>query len=106
MKYFTIAFNNDKNNIFEISEYAKRSNDAIRNAIKVLPLFKKNNNFILRYINERDLKCLCDIETLQKKELNRDSLINEGKFILIEIKDHITNVFYWLRTYLMSVNDL
>ena len=47
------------------------------------------------------LEWLSNKETLQKKEWDRDSLIKEGKFILVEIKDHITHIFYWLKSSLV-----
>ena len=41
------------------------------------------------------------METLQKKEWDRDSLTKEGKFILVEIRDHINHIFYWLKNSIM-----
>ncbi len=98
MKHFTIAYKDDKNNILEICEYAERSDEAIKNAIKDLPILKNNNNYIFRCTNESDLEWLYNTETSQKKEWDRDSLTKEGKFILVEIKDHINHIFYWLKT--------
>ena len=106
LKHFTIAYKDDKNNIFEICEYAERSDEAIKNAIKDIPFLKNNSNYIFRCTNESDLDWLSNMETLQKKEWDRDSLTKEGKFILIEIKDHITHIFYWLKTSLMSAKDI
>ena len=98
MKHFTIAYKDDKNNILEICEYAERSDEAIKNAIKDIPILKNNNNYIFRCTNESDLEWLNNMESLSKKEWDRDLLTKEGKFILKEIKDHIIHIFHWLKT--------
>tara|TARA_Y100001978_G_scaffold161311_1_gene147604 strand:+ start:82 stop:402 length:321 start_codon:yes stop_codon:yes gene_type:complete len=101
LKHFTIAYKDDKNNVLEICEYAERSDEAIKNAIKDIPILKNNNNYIFRCTNESDLEWLYNMETLQKKEWDRDSLTKEGKFILVEIRDHINHIFYWLKNSIM-----
>ena len=97
MKHFTIAYTDYENNYCEICEYAERSDEAIKNAINDIPILKNNNNHIIRCTNESDLEWLYNLETLSKKEWDRDSLTKEGKFILKEIKAHMTHIFYWLK---------
>ncbi len=105
MKHFTIGYKDNDDNICEICEYAERSDEAIKNAIKDIPDLK-NNNYIFRCTNESDLEWLTSMERLTKKEWDRDSLTIEGKYILKEIKEHISHIFYWLKTSLKSALDL
>ena len=105
MKHFTIAYKDADNNIFEICEYAEKSDEAIKNAISDVPLLK-NNNYIFRCTNESDLDWLTKMEDLSRKKWDRDSLTKEGKFILKDIKDHIAHIFHWIKTSLISTLDL
>ncbi len=98
MKHFTIAYKDDNNNFCEICEYAERSDEAIKNAINDIPLLKNNNNYIFRCTNESDLDWLYKMESLSKKKWYRDSLTKEGRFILNEIRNHITHIFHCLKT--------
>ena len=102
MKHFTIAYKDENNNFCEICEYAERSDDAIKNAIKDIPILKNNSNYIFRCTNESDLEWLNKMESSHKKEWDRNSLTEEGKFILKEIKDHIAHIFHWIKTSLIS----
>ena len=102
MKHFSIAYKDEKDNFYEICEYAERSDDAIKNTINDIPILKNNNNYIFRCTNESDLEWLSNMESLRKKEWDRDSLTEEGKFILKEIKEHLTHIFFWLKTSLKS----
>ena len=106
MKHFTIAYKDNEDNFWEICEYAERSDEAIKNAINDIPLLKNNKNYIFRCTNESDLKWLNNMESLSKKNWDRDLLTKEGKFILKEIKNHITHIFQWLKTSLKSALDL
>tara|TARA_B100000575_G_scaffold145826_1_gene116394 strand:- start:462 stop:602 length:141 start_codon:yes stop_codon:yes gene_type:complete len=45
------------------------------------------------------------MQSLSKKEWDKDSLTKEGKFILKEIKDHITHILEWLKISLTSALD-
>ncbi len=105
MKHFTIAYKDNDDNFCEICEYAERSDEAIKNAINDIPLLK-NNNYIYRCTNESDLEWLSNMESLSKKEWDRDSLTKEGKFILKEIKGHIIHILQWLKSSLKSSLDL
>ena len=105
MKHFTIAYKDNEDNFCEICEYAERSDEAIKNAINDIPLLK-NNNYIYRCTNESDLEWLSNMESLSKKEWDRDSLTKEGKFILKEIKGHINHILQWLKSSLKSSLDL
>ncbi len=105
MKHFTIAYKDNEDNFCEICEYAERSDEAIKNAINDIPLLK-NNNYIYRCTNESDLEWLSNMESLSKKEWDRDSLTKEGKFILKEIKGHIIHILQWLKSSLKSSLDL
>ena len=106
MKHFTIAFTDNDDNFCEICEYAERSDEAIKNAINDIPILKNNNNYIYRCTNESDLEWLSNMESLSKKEWDRDSLTKEGKFILKEIKGHIIHILQWLKSSLKSSLDL
>ena len=101
MKHFTIAYKDNEDNFCEICEYAERSDEAIKNAINDIPLLK-NNNYIYRCTNESDLEWLSNMESLSKKEWDRDSLTKEGRFILKEIKGHIIHILQWLKSSLKS----
>tara|TARA_B100000614_G_scaffold236139_1_gene233454 strand:- start:347 stop:664 length:318 start_codon:yes stop_codon:yes gene_type:complete len=105
LKHFTIAYKDNEDNFCEICEYAERSDEAIKNAINDIPLLK-NNNYIYRCTNESDLEWLSNMESLSKKEWDRDSLTKEGKFILKEIKGHIIHILQWLKSSLKSSLDL
>ena len=98
MKHFTITYKDNDDNFCEICEYAERSDEAIKNAINDIPLLKKNNNYIFRCTNESDLEWLTNKESFNEKKWDRDSLNKEGRFILKEIKNHITHIFDWLKT--------
>tara|TARA_Y100000589_G_scaffold282985_1_gene280773 strand:+ start:250 stop:570 length:321 start_codon:yes stop_codon:yes gene_type:complete len=106
LKHFTIAYKDNDDKFYEICEYAERSDEAITNAINDIPILKDNENNIFRCTNESDLEWLNKMESLNKKEWDRDSLTKEGKFILREIKDHITHIFDWLKISLKSSLDL
>jgi len=105
LKHFTIAYKDNDDNFCEICEYAERSDEAIKNAINDIPILK-NNNYIYRCTNESDLEWLSNMESLSKKEWDRDSLTKEGKFILKEIKGHIIHILQWLKSSLKSSLDL
>ncbi len=106
MKHFTIAYRDNDDNFCEICEYAERSDEAIKNAIDDIPILKNNNNYIFRCTNESDLEWLSNIENLNKKEWDRESLTKEGKLILIEIKDYIIHILLWLKNSLKSTLEL
>ena len=106
LKHFTIAYKDDNDNFCEICEYAERSDEAIKNAINDIPILKNNNKYIFRCTNESDLEWLFNMESLSNKQWDRDSLTKEGRFILIEIKDHITHIFHWLKTSIKNALDL
>ena len=106
MKHFTIAYKDNDDNFCEICEYAERSDEAIKNAIDDIPILKNNNNTIFRCTNESDLEWLSNIENLNKKEWDRESLTKEGKLILIEIKDYIIHILLWLKNSLKSTLEL
>ena len=106
MKHFTIAYKDNDDNFCEICEYAERSDEAIKNAIDDIPILKNNNNSIFRCTNESDLEWLSNIENLNKKEWDRESLTKEGKLILIEIKDYIIHILLWLKNSLKSTLEL
>tara|TARA_B100001121_G_scaffold245915_1_gene220995 strand:+ start:459 stop:812 length:354 start_codon:yes stop_codon:yes gene_type:complete len=105
LKHFTIAYKDDDDNFCEICEYAERSDEAIKNAINDIPVLKNNNKYIFRCTNESDLEWLLNMERLSNKEWDRDSLKKEGRFLLLEIKGHITHIFHWLKTSIKSRLD-
>ncbi len=106
MKHFTIAYKDDNDNFCEICEYAERSDEAIKNAINDIPVLKNNNNYIFRCTNESDLEWLYKMESLSTKKWDRDSLNKEAKFILKEVRNQITHIFHWLKTYLKSESEI
>ena len=75
MKHFTIAYKDENNNFCEICEYAERSDDAIKNAIKDIPILKNNSNYIFRCTNESDLEWLYDMKSFSKKEWDKLGLM-------------------------------
>tara|TARA_Y100000589_G_scaffold292017_1_gene295890 strand:- start:84 stop:392 length:309 start_codon:yes stop_codon:yes gene_type:complete len=101
LKNFTIAYKDNNDNFYEICEYAERSDEAMND----IPILKNNNDYIFRCTNESDLKWLTNMESFNKKEWDRDSLSKEGRFLLNEIKDHITHIFHWLKTSFKSAFD-
>ena len=105
LKHFTIAYKDEKNNFCEICEYAERSDEAIKNAMTDIPILKNNDNYIFRCTNESDLEWLTKMESFSKKEWDKDLLTEEGKFILKEIKDHLTHIYYWLKSSIKSTID-
>ena len=106
MKHFTIAYKDSDDNFCEICEYAERSDEAIKNAIDDIPMLKDNINYIFRCTNESDLEWLTNMESIRKKEWDRESLTKEGKYILKRIKDHLTHISYWLRNSFKRVWDI
>ena len=105
MKNFTIAYKNHDNNYCEIYKYAERSDEAIKNGINNILLLKNNNHYIFRCTNESDLEWLYNNNNSSKKELYRNALTKEGRFILVEIKDHIAHILHFLKSYLKSALD-
>tara|TARA_B100000212_G_C27317185_1_gene508470 strand:+ start:524 stop:844 length:321 start_codon:yes stop_codon:yes gene_type:complete len=103
LKHFTIAYKDKDDNFCEICEYAERSEEAIKNAINDIPILKKNNNYIYRCTNESDLEWLFKIKSLNKNDWDKDLLIKESKFILNEIKEHLTHIYAWLKTSLKNL---
>ena len=106
MQHFTIAFKDKDNSFFDIYEYAEGSHEAIKNSINHIPILKNNNDYIFRCTNESDLEWLYKIQSFSKKECDKDSLTNEGKFILKKIKEYITHILQWMKTSLKSLLDL
>ena len=98
LKHFTIAYKDNDDNFCEICEYAERPDEAIKNAINDIPILKNNNDYIFRCTNESDLEWLTNVKSLSKTKWDRHSLTKEGKFIIKEIKDHITHIFHWLNS--------
>ena len=72
----------------------------IKKAINNIPTLKNTNDHILRGTNESDLGWLLHIESLSKEEWYIESLTKECIHTLKGIKDQITHIFYWLKTYL------
>ena len=75
----------------------------IKKAINNIPTLKNTNNHIFRCTNESHLEWLLHIESLSKEEWDRDSLTKECIHTLKGIKDQITHIFYWLKTYLKNL---
>ena len=96
MKHFTIAYKDENNDLFEICEYAERSDDAIRNAVEDIPILKNNHNYIFRCTNESDLDWLSSLGGMTRQEWDMDSLSKEGMHILEEIRDHLTHIIKWI----------
>ena len=102
MKHFSIAYKDYNDNFCEICEYAERSDEAIRNAIDNIPILKNNSHFIFRCTNERDLECLHNMKSFNRKERDRYSQTIKGKFILKEIKNHIIYILLCIKSYLIK----
>ena len=97
LKHFTIAYKDNDDNFCEICEYAERPDEAIKNAINDIPILKNNNDYIFRCTNESDLEWLTNMKSSSKKGRDRNLLTKADKFILKEIKNHTTQIFYWLK---------
>ncbi len=99
MKHFIIAYKYSNNNFWEIFEYVVRSDEEIKNVINDITILK-NNNYLIRSTNGIDLEWLSEMVSSSKKEYYEDSITRKGNFILVEIKNHITNLFQRLKTFL------
>ena len=55
MKHFSIAYIDEKNDSFEICEYAENANEAINHAMEDIPLLKVHKEYIYRCTNESAL---------------------------------------------------
>ena len=96
MKHFTIAYRDEDNNFLEICEYAEKSDEAIKNAIKDIPFLKNNQNYIFRCTNESDLDWLINMEGFKQKEWDKDSLYEESIYLIKSFKSHLNHIFNWL----------
>ena len=85
-------------NFCDIRGYEERLEEAIINLIVNIMV----TIFISRCTKERDLDWSSNMESLSKKEWDRDSLTKEGKLILKEIKGHIIHILQWLKSSLKS----
>ena len=102
MKHFTIAYRDEDNNFLEICEYAEKSDEAIKNAIKDIPFLKNNQNYIFRCTNESDLDWLMNMEGFKQKEWDKDSLYEESLYLIKGIKSHLNHIFHWLHKSLQN----
>ena len=97
MKHFTIGYKDSHNNLFEICEYAEKSEEAINNAMNDVPILKNNHNYIFRCTNESDLEWLSKMECVTKAKWDKESLSKEGRFVLGEIKHHLNHIISWIK---------
>ena len=58
MKHFSIAYIDEKNDSFEICEYAENADEAINHAMEDIPLLKAHKEYIYRCTNESALDWL------------------------------------------------
>ena len=58
MKHFSIAYIDEKNDSFEICEYAENADEAINHAMEDIPLLKVHKEYIYRCTNESALDWL------------------------------------------------
>ncbi len=75
MNHFSIAYMDNKNDSFEICEYAENADEAINYAMKDIPLLKDHKEYIYRCTNESAL------DWLQKSSITKD---------VFKKKDHLT----------------
>ena len=75
MSHFSIAYMDNKNDLFEICEYAENADEAINYAMKDIPLLKDHKEYIYRCTNESAL------DWLQKNSIPKD---------VFKKKDHLT----------------
>ena len=85
MKHFTIAYTNENNDFFEICEYAEKSDEAIRNAMKDIPELKNHQDYIFRCTNESALDWLTKSDNSKKNSFKNKIVINK-LLDLIKIK--------------------
>ena len=104
MKHYIISQRDDDDIFCVRSECPESYFEAIKNAIIDIPTLEIIN-YIFRCTIERDLEWLSNMGSSNKKEWDRNSLIRDGKHTLEEIKDHITHIFYWLKTSLKFLLD-
>jgi len=74
MKHFSIAYIDEKNDSFEICEYAENADEAINHAMEDIPLLKVHKENIYRCTNESAL------DWLQNNNIKQD---------LLNKKDHL-----------------
>ena len=58
MSHFSIAYMDKNNNSFEICEYAKNADEAMKYAMEDIPLLKGHKEYIYRCTNESALDWL------------------------------------------------
>ena len=105
LKQFSIANRDNEDNFCETCQNVERSDEAIKDVITDIPILI-NNNYKFKCTNKSDLEWFFNMESLSKKKWRRNSLTKDGKFILKEIKNHITHIFHWLKTSFKSALDL
>tara|TARA_Y100000589_G_C26678623_1_gene436918 strand:- start:46 stop:354 length:309 start_codon:yes stop_codon:yes gene_type:complete len=79
LKHFTIAYTNEDNEFFEICEYAEKSDEAIKNAMKDIPELKNHQDYIFRCTNESALDWLTKSEYLKTNTFSQKIYINKLK---------------------------
>ena len=93
MKHFSIAYIDEKNDSFEICEYAENANEAINHAMEDIPLLKLHKEYIYRCTNESAL------DWLQSNNLKKD-LFNKKDHLLKDKKTLFDNLSLFLEKFL------
>jgi len=93
MKHFSIAYIDEKNDSFEICEYAKNADEAINHAMEDIPLLKIHKEYIYRCTNESAL------DWLQSNNLKKD-LFNKKDHLLKDKKTLFDNLSLFLEKFL------
>ena len=79
MKHFSIAYIDEKNDSFEICEYAENANEAINNAMEDIPLLKFHKEYIYRCTNESALDWIHHINIKEDFSKKKDHLHKDKK---------------------------
>ena len=98
MKHFSIAYIDEKNDSFEICEYAENANEAINNATEDIPLLKFHKEYIYRCTNESALDWLFH-NNIKEDLSNKTDHLDKGKKTLFD------NLSLFLEKFLITKNN-
>ena len=98
MKHFSIAYIDEKNDSFEICEYAENANEAINHAMEDIPLLKFHKEYIYRCTNESALDWLYHNNIKEDLSTKKDHLHKDKKNLL-------DNLSLFLEKFLITKNN-
>tara|TARA_Y100001978_G_scaffold96853_1_gene86830 strand:+ start:132 stop:410 length:279 start_codon:yes stop_codon:yes gene_type:complete len=83
MKHFSIAYVDQKNDSFEICEYAENADEAVNHAMEDIPLLKGHKEYIYRCTNESALDWL-QKNNIKEDLFNKENNLNKDKKSLFD----------------------